>query len=681
MATLTSSYQYLGRSSVMTSQGGTLSYYILLYGKTTANQDTGIHTVTIKEVLASTNNNATYYQYTQAHNGKINNSVAFSGTNKPSSAWELSSFTAGGVTYKVGTLLGEGSVNVDCTNGLAKDITLSCYYAFNDIAASYTPTKGTNRTVSVTATLSAIPRASQPSCITPTNNTRDVGYFGDTILIYMNSKSSSFSHTVSYTFGSLRGVCIAEETGKEAKGIITSIKWKIPLNLINELDSDAKDGWGNIIVDTYTDSGKTLVGTKLCEFSVKVPNIEETKPTVTMTLNPVGALPSAFSGLYIQGLTKVKASLSASGKYGATINSYLMKVDNVLHDKDDAYTSSYLSGFGEKKVYGYATDSREHTGETSQTINVLAYSNPKLIGATAVRCDKNGNESESGTYLKISGERSYSPCISNGVQKNFCKIQYRYSQDKINYTPWVTILDGNKLSSDEVITEPLNNGNISAELSYLVHIRAIDDIGRYAESFVTIPTDKVYMHRDGARNALGLGKYNERDNAVDSAWDFYMNGNKITGLPTPIDDTDAVPKSYAAPADVKLHTRLSAVGWYKIGIIKHYMCSVTTLTIGGVFQYSQVHPSMVDITTYWNGANTYLRLPTSLESQISKIGITDEGESGGKFLCGVYAYYNSSKENPVDINVHSHMGEFQKDNWVASSLTDDDFMTMTYLKA
>ena len=106
MATLTSDYQYLGRSSVMTSTGGTLNYYLLLYGKTSANQTTGIHTVTIKEVLASTNDNATYYYYAQAHNGKINGTTAFSGTNKPSADWDKTSFTVGGVTYKTGTILG-----------------------------------------------------------------------------------------------------------------------------------------------------------------------------------------------------------------------------------------------------------------------------------------------------------------------------------------------------------------------------------------------------------------------------------------------------------------------------------------------------------------------------------------------------------------------------------------------
>lgn len=523
---------------------------------------------------------------------------------------------------------------------------------------------------SQTITLTTIARASQPSCITWPVNTRDVGYFGDTIKIHMNRKSVKFTHNVYYSFGT-------KTAQKIAFDVVDNVDWNIPLDLIGELTADAKDGWGQIYVETYTDGGTKYVGSKGCEFSAKVPDVKETKPKVTMTLDPVGALTGAFAGLYIQGLTKVKATLSASGEYGAYISSYLMKVDGVYHDSGDAYTSSYFANPGSKKVYGYATDSREHTGETTQIINVLPYSNPKLEGATAVRCDKNGTVSESGTYLKMSGKRSYSPCISDGEQKNFCKIQYRYSQDKgVSYTPWVTILDYNDLSSDEVTTKPLLDGALSAEASYMVHMRAIDDIGRYAESYISIPTEKVYWHRDGARNALGLGKYNERDNAIDSDWDFYMNGNKVTGLPNPTDDTDAVPKHCVA-LKTELETRLSAVGWYKIGIIKANMCSVTTLTIGGIFENNQVHPTMVDIATYYSAATIHLRLASTVENQISRIGITMESP----LQFGVYAYYNSSKSNPVYINAHSHMGSFQKDNWVASSLTDADFMTMTYLKA
>ena len=116
---------------------------------------------------------------------------------------------------------------------------------------------------------------------------------------------------------------------------------------------------------------------------------------------------------------------------------------------------------------------------------------------------------------------------------------------------------------------------------------------------------------------------------------------------------------------------------YKIGIITANMCSVTTLTIGGTFENNQANPAMVDIATYYSGALIHLRLASSVENQISRIGITKESP----LQFGVYVYYNSSKGNPVDINAHSHMGNFQKDNWVASSLNDANFLAIASLKA
>lgn len=158
MLNLTKEYQFLSRSSSMMSNNGNLAYYLLLYGKTTANNTTGVHTVTLRMVLASTASNATFYQYGTDYNGKINGTTVFSGKNAPSKAWELSNFYAGDVYYRTGTVIAEGSLDIDCSNGLAKDITLSCYWSFNVNGASYTPAIGTNRGVSDTVTLPPIPR-------------------------------------------------------------------------------------------------------------------------------------------------------------------------------------------------------------------------------------------------------------------------------------------------------------------------------------------------------------------------------------------------------------------------------------------------------------------------------------------------------------------------------------------
>ena len=516
--------------------------------------------------------------------------------------------------------------------------------------------------------LDRVPRASSISSVSDVS----IGY---QCVVRWIPASSSFRYKLKFSMGNWSRTTDAIHPNRTTEFTYTG--FVIPMEVAYQIPN-TRTGTMTVTLYTYSDSGATSqIGSANSKtFLVILPDNSDTKPTVSMTLSPVGALPSAFAGMYIQGLTKVKATLSAEGKYGASIASYLMKVDGVFHDLDDAYTSKYLADAGRKTVYGYATDYRGHTGENIQTIDVLPYSIPKLEGASAVRCDENGNPNESGTYLKISAKRNYSPVVVNGVQKNFCTIQYKYLSDGVSWSNWATLLSPQNLNSNEIVTGPLLGGVLATKKSYVVHLMAIDSIGRYSETFITIPTEKIYMHRDGARNAIGLGKYNTRDNAVDSDWDFYMNNHRITGLPFPSGDTDAVPKSYVAPADVKMINYPNAAGWYKIGTVTGDMCSVNTITIGGIFQNNQASPAVVDIATQYGSARIIKRLSSLTDNQISKVGIISESA----VVFGVYVYYNSAKLNPVLINVHSHMGNFTQEEWGISGVSDSNMLAVMTLK-
>ncbi len=536
------------------------------------------------------------------------------------------------------------------------------------IAPGGTTLAGHNTNGSGTFTLDTVPRA---STITAAYDVT-IGY---QCVVRWIPASASFRYRLKFSMGNWSGTTDVIHPNRTTEYTYTGFVF--PMEAANQIPNSSA-GTMTLTLYTYSDSAATSqVGSADTKtFTVFVPDNSDTKPKVTMVLSPVGDLPNAFAGLYIQGLTKVKATLSAEGQYGTSIASYLMKVDGIFHDFNVAYTSRYLADAGSKTVYGYATDRRGYTGESTQTVDVIAYSNPKLEGASAVRCDKDGNPSDSGTYLKIHAKRSYSHVISGDVQKNFCAIRYKYTQDGVTWTPWVTILDFNRSDSDEITTDPLLDGLLSAETSYVVCIRAIDSIGRYSETNITIPTEKVYMDRDGKRNAIGLGKYNEHDNAVDSDWDFYMNGKKITGLPMPSDDTDAVPKAYAAPADVKMVKTFNDSGWYKLGTISGSMCGAVTLTIGGVYYYNQPSISMVDIATEFYNARVFLRIPALVDDQISKVGVIQEDDT----VYGVYAYYKSTQENRVNINVHTHMGEFTPADWVATSVSESGMIAVMPLK-
>lgn len=372
---------------------------------------------------------------------------------------------------------------------------------------------------SKTVDLTTIPRASD---ITSAANVT----LGNACSVKWTPKATAFRYKLEFSLGDWSYTTDKIHPNKTSAYTYTG--YNIPLEVASELPS-AKTGTMTVTLYTYSGSNEsTPIGDDSATFTVTVPNSSDTKPTVTMTLSPVSSLEDTFAGLYIQGKTKVKAALSATGKYDATIKSYSMEAEGETYDSSDSYTSDYLSQYGSITIYGYAKDSRGYTGSTSKKITVIAYSKPQILAASgetdvvAARCDASGNLSDSGTYLMIKAKRSYSKVKSGDVQYNFCKIRYRYKVEGGSYSSWITILSADSMDSNEIVTDALLDGTLAATSTYVVQVQAIDDIGEYAYTTITIPTDKVYMHRNGARNSLGIGKYVEDDNMVDIAKDITL---------------------------------------------------------------------------------------------------------------------------------------------------------------
>lgn len=606
MATLNGSYQYIGRSNGVQAYGESYQFYILLYAKTSGSESTGKHTVSVKMRLACTANSSFYGFATTAY-VKVDgvNAISWSGQKIPGSAWGTNTLTEGGVTYKRYVDLKEGSVEID-TKYLSKAVTISASWirdSINETVPSWLP-KNTYATASISATLPLIPSA---STITSVSNVT----LGNNCSVKWTPKSASFRYKLAFACGNWSAVTGVIHPNTTAA--YTYTEYKIPVEVAAQITSGTT-GTMYVALRTYSDANATsLVGSEDVEsFTITVPDNSSTKPTVSMTLSPVSSLPSAFDGLYIQGVTRVKADLSATGKNGADITAYSMMVDDVKYWWRDEYTSGYFATYGRKTVYGYATDDRGFTGETSQDIDVIAYNDPKIENVSVVRCDQDGNAAEDGKYLKISAKRSYSPVKSGSVQKNFCAIMYRYRSNG-SYSSWVTILPRDSLGSDEITTDPLL-GTLSEQESYTVQVIAIDDIGKKSTADIIVPTSKVYWHRDGERNALGLGKYNEQDNALDSAWDFFMNGHKVTGLPFPVEDTEAVtlgflknwiPMSYfTGDANAVTYTAMYRLqdGATNAPVDNGFLLAFAPLPGSVVFQISCDYAgSYLKYRTYWYG--------------------------------------------------------------------------------
>ena len=131
---------------------------------------------------------------------------------------------------------------------------------------------GASTEKSGTWALDSIPRASQPSCITWPSTTDDVGNIGDTIAIHMNRVSSSFTHTVRYSWHT--------KTGTIATNVTNNCIWKIPTDFAENIPT-ATSGWGTIYVDTY--NGSTKIGTKSVKFTVHITsyNLSQVPATIS----------------------------------------------------------------------------------------------------------------------------------------------------------------------------------------------------------------------------------------------------------------------------------------------------------------------------------------------------------------------------------------------------------------
>ena len=309
----------------------------------------------------------------------------------------------------------------------------------------------------------------------------------------------------------------------------------IPLDVARQFDPVSTTM--KVTLYTYTDSaGNNQAGTDDAYFTVVVPENESTKPVVSMTLTP-GTTPIA--GLYIQGLSNVKADISATDPYGASIDGYSISVGGETYS--NPYTSDYLNSTGTVKLTGYAVNSRGFVGSTESSIEVIEYSRPQLQNVSAERCTADGTKSEDGTYMKLSATRKYSKVMSSGKQNNFCSIRFRYKADTdSNWSEWTTILAENA-GVDSVTTAPLL-GNLSTDKGYTVQINATDTLGYPANATLWILSKSVFMHRRAGGKAMGLGKKVERDNLLDVAWDAVFRGTTTVG--TPVNDTDAVNKAY-----------------------------------------------------------------------------------------------------------------------------------------
>ena len=375
------------------------------------------------------------------------------------------------------------------TVGHSSDGTKTC--AFSATAGINVTLSGTyygNVTASGSGTFDAIARASTISSVTSSvaiNGT-------NACTVNISRKSSSFTHTVVFSFGSY---------SKSTTGVGTSTSYAIPTSWMNAMPS-ATSGTAKVTVTTY--SGSTKIGAAVSQtFKVTVPS--GIVPSISSVAVADTTTHLATFGNMVQSKSRAKLTISAAGAYSSTITAYKTVFEGKTYTGATPTTSA-ISGSGTLTATITVTDSRGRTASTTKSWAVAAYTPPKIVSFQGSRSLEDGADNYDGTHLKTAIRFNIAPINSKNAASY--TIDYKPKAG----TTWTTLTSGAVYALNTTITSAA--GILDTENSYDVRLSVTDSFTTI-RSQIDIPTAFTLVDYHASGKALAFGKVCEVEEGME----------------------------------------------------------------------------------------------------------------------------------------------------------------------
>ena len=350
--------------------------------------------------------------------------------------------------------------------------------------------------------LPTIPRATVPSMGAAT--------IGEEVTISLPRASGTFTHTLTYSFGSASGT-IGSALG-------TSAVWRLPESLAAQIPHDP-GGTGTLTCVTY--SGSTLIGSKTIAFTASVPG--SMKPALTpgwatVTYDNSGTKASAIRA-WVQGYSKARAEFDDSRitcKQGAGVQQYSITYLGKTVS-ESPYRTETIGGTA-ATVRCTVTDSRGLSAYEDFEIAIHPYAPPAITGARLYRADGDGAASDSGTHIAGRATANYSSIGGENAAtiRGYCKaVGGSYGSGEALSSGVTGIISGSAV--------------ISTERSYVAKLVITDSLGNTAEFEDSIPTERVAFHLKEGGNGAAFGKAAETEYVLELAEDWELKGGKKAG--------------------------------------------------------------------------------------------------------------------------------------------------------
>lgn len=353
-------------------------------------------------------------------------------------------------------------------------------------------------------TLSTIPRSSSVSA--------SAGVIGSLVTININRQSSTFKHTVRYSW--------AGKNGTIATNVDTSTTWTIPIDFANDIPNSAS-GTGTIYVDTY--SGSTKTGTQSTTFTASVPgNVKPNFTGISLSdLNSAAQNLIPNGNTFIQVISNIKVAFNgAVGSYGSSITGYYAEIVGKNQSTSSNGGSLGIMNFhGTIKIRARVSDSRGRWSDTREiSATVLEYFAPALSFSIA----RAGSTSST---LTVTRNAKVAPLTVSGSQKNTMTLTFKVARLG---TDAFAVDNGQATGAWSSISSLVNSranlsGNYLANQSWIV-IGILEDKFTRTEFMVNVATESVVFSYD--RSGVGVNKIREQG-ALDVKGSIYADNKPI----------------------------------------------------------------------------------------------------------------------------------------------------------
>lgn len=235
-------------------------------------------------------------------------------------------------------------------------------------------------------------------------------------------------------------------------------------------------------------------------------------PSATLQSSFVSEYPILDNAdLAVKNRSRLSVQVSdISAAYGASIASVQIVFQGKYYSAE-SFLSDILTEEGEHEYRVKIVDSRGQVYYPFRTFEVLPYA-PPTVSVTAVRADANGAENKNGSYVSLlsSVTASY-PLGGINEYKCYYKVARAGTEDY-----------GEKV--EFVIDEPnLIDLSLEGLVSYDLIVSCEDLLGSVTEQKIFLECGRVELNI--AENKVAIGKYAEKDNLLDCAWNINSDGD------------------------------------------------------------------------------------------------------------------------------------------------------------